>query len=120
MSATTTSMDLTRLELEAKATARKQVANLLQRPDQLEKVDQIRRRVSRKKVRGNFSHCFVPLNFLCFYSFGQYALWLKKKQESITVGCVPPACLLYKPPDISTGGSGGSLNRSPVIANRCH
>ena len=50
MSANTTSMDLTPLELEAKATARKQVANLLQRPDQLEKVDQIRRRISRKKV----------------------------------------------------------------------
>ena len=80
MSATTTSMDLTRLELEAKATARKQVANLLQRPDQLEKVDQIRRRVSRKKVRGNFSHCFAPLNSLCFHSFGQYAVWLKNKK----------------------------------------
>ena len=50
MSATTTSLDLTHLELDAKSTARKQVANLLQRPDQLEKVDQIRRRISRKKV----------------------------------------------------------------------
>ena len=59
MSATTTSMDLTRLELEAKATARKQVANLLQRPDQLEKVDQIRRRVSRKKVREIFISEFL-------------------------------------------------------------
>ena len=61
MSAATTSMDLTRLELEAKATARKQVANLLQRPDQLEKVDQIRRRVSRKKV--DYRKAFSNVSF---------------------------------------------------------
>ena len=105
MSATTTSMDLTRLELEAKATARKQVANLLQRPDQLEKVDQIRRRVSRKKVRRNFSHCFAPSNSLFFHSFGTVCC-MAKKQESI-----PVRCQLYKlqPPDVSTGSGGEVL-----------
>ncbi|KAL4218451.1 Exocyst complex component 3 [Mactra antiquata] len=43
-------LDLGRLEAEAKIAATKYVANLLQRPDQLEKVDQYRRRVSRKKA----------------------------------------------------------------------
>jgi len=43
-------MDLEALEADAKAAAAKHVANMLQRPDQLEKVDQYRRRVIRKKV----------------------------------------------------------------------
>lgn len=43
-------LDLGRLESEAKIAATKYVANLLQRPDQLEKVDQYRRRVTRKKA----------------------------------------------------------------------
>lgn len=43
-------MDVEELELEAKATAAKHVSNMLQRPDQLEKVEQYKRRVVRKKV----------------------------------------------------------------------
>lgn len=37
------------MEIEARKRAKIQVANLLQRPDQLEKVEQIRRRVARRK-----------------------------------------------------------------------
>jgi len=43
-------MELEKLENEAKATAAKTVINMLQRPGQLEKVDQFKRRVSRKKI----------------------------------------------------------------------
>ncbi|PVD32690.1 hypothetical protein C0Q70_08135 [Pomacea canaliculata] len=43
-------LDLGRLEVEARAAAAKHVASLLQRPDQLEKVDQYKRRVARKKA----------------------------------------------------------------------
>lgn len=43
-------MDLDSLENEAKATASKHVINMLQRPGQLEKVEQFKRRVSRKKI----------------------------------------------------------------------
>lgn len=43
-------MDVEHLEAEAKATAAKHVANMLQRPDQLEKVEQYKRRVIRKKA----------------------------------------------------------------------
>nr|CAD7396422.1 unnamed protein product [Timema cristinae] len=45
-----TSMDVEHLELEAKATATKHVINMLQRPEQLEKVEQYKRRVVRKKA----------------------------------------------------------------------
>ncbi|XP_064652191.1 exocyst complex component 3-like [Lineus longissimus] len=44
------SSDLEKLEGDAKITAAKHVANILQRPDQLERVDQYRRRVARKKA----------------------------------------------------------------------
>lgn len=43
-------MDIEQLEKEAKAAAAKHVINMLQRPGQLEKVDQFKRRVSRKKI----------------------------------------------------------------------
>lgn len=43
-------MELEKLENEAKATAAKHVINMLQRTGQLEKVDQFKRRVSRKKI----------------------------------------------------------------------
>lgn len=43
-------LDLGRLEMEARTAAAKHVASLLQRPDQLEKVDQYKRRVARKKA----------------------------------------------------------------------
>jgi len=43
-------LDLGRLEVEAKLAAAKHVASLLQRPDQLDKVDQYKRRVQRKKA----------------------------------------------------------------------
>ncbi|RWS07562.1 exocyst complex component 3-like protein, partial [Dinothrombium tinctorium] len=43
-------MEIESLEAEAKQTAHKHVANLLQRPDQLEKVEQYKRRVIRKKA----------------------------------------------------------------------
>lgn len=41
--------DLKKLEEEAKATATKHVINMLQRPGQLEKVEQYKRRIGRKK-----------------------------------------------------------------------
>lgn len=43
-------MDTESLESEARMTAIKQVATMLQRPDQLEKVDAYKKRISRKKV----------------------------------------------------------------------
>lgn len=43
-------LDLGRMEMEAKETAKKHIANLLQRPEQLERVDQYKRRISRKKA----------------------------------------------------------------------
>ncbi|XP_014281696.1 exocyst complex component 3 [Halyomorpha halys] len=43
-------MDIEQLEKQAKATAAKHVINMLQRPGQLEKVEQYKRRVTRKKV----------------------------------------------------------------------
>ncbi|KAK7487302.1 hypothetical protein BaRGS_00021391 [Batillaria attramentaria] len=43
-------LDLGRLEMDARTAAAKHVASLLQRPDQLEKVDQFKRRVARKKA----------------------------------------------------------------------
>ncbi|KAK9497914.1 hypothetical protein O3M35_003813 [Rhynocoris fuscipes] len=43
-------MDIELLEKDAQATATKHVINMLQRPGQLEKVEQYKRRVSRKKV----------------------------------------------------------------------
>lgn len=46
-------MDVETLEAEGKATAAKHVANMLQRPDQLEKVEQYKKRVLRKKVSTN-------------------------------------------------------------------
>ncbi|KAK0175117.1 hypothetical protein PV327_008896 [Microctonus hyperodae] len=42
--------DLQKLEEEAKATATKHVINMLQRPGQLEKVEQYKRRIGRKKA----------------------------------------------------------------------
>ncbi|XP_043191620.1 exocyst complex component 3-like [Amphibalanus amphitrite] len=42
-------MDIDQLEAEAQRLALQQVANMLQRPDQLEKVDQYKQRVIRKK-----------------------------------------------------------------------
>lgn len=42
-------MDIEKLESEAQRLALQQVANMLQRPDQLEKVDQYKQRVIRKK-----------------------------------------------------------------------
>ncbi|XP_075231135.1 exocyst complex component Sec6 [Lycorma delicatula] len=43
-------MDVEQLENEARATAVKHVQNMLRRPGQLEKIEQYKRRVSRKKV----------------------------------------------------------------------
>ncbi|XP_076082869.1 exocyst complex component 3-like isoform X2 [Mytilus galloprovincialis] len=43
-------LDLGRMEAEAKENASKHISNLLQRPDQLEKVDQYKRRIMRKKA----------------------------------------------------------------------
>ncbi|XP_078678551.1 exocyst complex component 3-like [Branchiostoma floridae x Branchiostoma belcheri] len=42
--------DLEKAEVDAISTAAKHVANMLQRPDQLERVEQYRRRVARKKA----------------------------------------------------------------------
>lgn len=53
-------MDLEALEKEAHAAAAKHVANLLQRPDQLEKLEQYKRRVMRKKVT-NYNHITTEL-----------------------------------------------------------
>lgn len=43
-------LDLGRLEVDAQAAAAKHVASILQKPEQLEKVDQFKRRVARKKA----------------------------------------------------------------------
>ncbi|KAL8569045.1 hypothetical protein ACOMHN_020488 [Nucella lapillus] len=43
-------LDLGRLEVDARAAAAKHVASILQKPEQLEKVDQFKRRVARKKA----------------------------------------------------------------------
>lgn len=43
-------LDLGRMEAEAKENAAKHISSLLQRPDQLEKVDQYKRRIMRKKA----------------------------------------------------------------------
>ena len=43
-------LDLGRMEAEAKENAAKHISNLLQRPDQLEKVDQYKRKIMRKKA----------------------------------------------------------------------
>ncbi|XP_046736896.1 exocyst complex component 3 [Diprion similis] len=43
-------LDLRKSEEEAKATATKHIINMLQRPGQLEKVEQYKRRISRKKA----------------------------------------------------------------------
>ncbi|CAD6236665.1 GSCOCG00008226001-RA-CDS [Cotesia congregata] len=50
MIGTTNLTDLQKLEEEAKATATKHVMNMLQRPGQLEKVEQYKRRITRKKA----------------------------------------------------------------------
>ena len=46
-------MDTEAMEQEAQATAIKQVSMMLQRPDQLEKVDQFKKRIARKKASGD-------------------------------------------------------------------
>ncbi|XP_060076179.1 exocyst complex component 3-like [Ylistrum balloti] len=43
-------LDLGRMEEEAKASATKRIASILQRPEQLERVDQYKRRMTRKKA----------------------------------------------------------------------
>lgn len=43
-------MDLKALEVEAQEAALRQVAQMLQRPDQLEKLDQYKKKTTRKKV----------------------------------------------------------------------
>lgn len=51
-------MDVITLESEAREAAIKHVSNMLQRPDQLEKVEQYKRRIMRKKVCLHFVCCF--------------------------------------------------------------
>lgn len=50
-------MDVITLESEAREAAIKHVSNMLQRPDQLEKVEQYKRRIMRKKVCLRFVCC---------------------------------------------------------------
>lgn len=53
-------MNIEALEAEARQTAIKHVSNMLQRPDQLEKVEQYKKRIIRKKVK-TINNCFKTL-----------------------------------------------------------
>ena len=59
-------MDVITLESEAREAAIKHVSNMLQRPDQLEKVEQYKRRIMRKKVCLRFVCCF---NIILMFSY---------------------------------------------------
>ena len=73
-----------------------------------------------------FSDIFIdqPYAVISCKEFSGYR-WIVFKQESIAVGCLPPACQSYmsQPPDISTSGGcvlkWTSLNRSPGMVVRC-
>ena len=47
---------------------------------------------------------------------------LNPRQESILVGCVPPACQPYVllPPDVSTDWEGGQLNKFEQVSSYGH
>jgi len=54
------------MEKDAKATALKHICNMLQRPDQLEKIDQLKRRVKRNIV-SIFCHHSMNSPPTCFF-----------------------------------------------------
>ena len=77
------------------------------------------------KIHSLCSHYMSMPNLMLIFSFPTHYVY-RWQQESILLGCVPPACqpyVLWWSPDVRTGGgvlNWISLNRSLVITTRCY